>query len=113
MSITEENESAYGGSQTGTLSSVRSMTQVPENTATNFDNDDDKIDVGLTVRLQHKLKETQLAKEKLEKRLEQLELRGMSIIANIQLKSEEMERLPNKPYVNEVILRGQNLPLKC
>merc|ERR1719270_3185259 len=38
MSITEENESAYGGSQTGTLSSVRSMTQVPENTATNFDN---------------------------------------------------------------------------
>ena len=86
MSITEENESAYGGSQTGTLSSVRSMTQVPENTATNFDNDDDKIDVGLTVRLQHKLKETQLAKEKLEKRLEQLELRGMSIIAKIWTK---------------------------
>ena len=83
MSITEENESAYGGSQTGTLSSVRSMTQVPENTATNFDNDDDKIDVGLTVRLQHKLKETQLAKEKLEKRLEQLELRGMGIIVKI------------------------------
>ena len=24
-----------------------------------------------------------------------------------------MERLLNKPYVNEVILRGQNLSLKC
>ena len=32
-----------------------------------------KVDVGLTVRLQHKLKETQMAKEKLEKRLEILE----------------------------------------
>ena len=79
MSITEENESAYGGSQSGTLSSVRSLTQVPENIATNRD-DDDKIDVGLTVRLQHKLKETQLAKEKLEKRLEQLEMRGNRLI---------------------------------
>jgi len=93
MSITEENESAYGGSQTGTLSSVRSMTQVPENTATNFDNDDDKIDVGLTVRLQHKLKETQLAKEKLEKRLEQLELRGENEIPDNDPGRKNMDAL--------------------
>ena len=53
--------------------------QVPENHTVSGGNGDfdDKIDVGLTVRLQHKLKETQLAKDKLEKRLEQLEMRGM------------------------------------
>ena len=49
--------------------------QVPDkNNKADHDQDDDlKVDVGLTVRLQHKLKETQMAKEKLEKRLEQLE----------------------------------------
>ena len=58
--------------------------QVPENHTVSGGNGDfdDKIDVGLTVRLQHKLKETQLAKDKLEKRLEQLEMRGMQITKN-------------------------------
>ena len=31
----------------------------------------------------------------------------------IQLKLDQLEWLLNKPYVNEVILRGQNLSLKC
>ena len=31
----------------------------------------------------------------------------------IQLKSDQTEQLLKKPYVNEVILRGQNLSLKC
>ena len=67
MSMTEE-ESAYGGSQ---FSSVRSSSADPrpENQV--------EIDVGLTVRLQHKLKETQLAKDKLERRLEQLEIKSL------------------------------------
>jgi len=76
MSVNED-ESAYGGSQSG-ISSQRSSMQVPENHTISGGNGDfdDKIDVGLTVRLQHKLKETQLAKDKMEKRLEQLEMRG-------------------------------------
>ena len=53
----------------------KKLGQVPDkNNKADHDQDDDlKVDVGLTVRLQHKLKETQMAKEKLEKRLEQLE----------------------------------------
>ena len=31
----------------------------------------------------------------------------------MQLKSDEIARLLNKPFVNEIILRGQNLSLKC
>ena len=31
----------------------------------------------------------------------------------IQLKSDETAQLLNKPYVNEVTLRGQKQPLKC
>ena len=31
---------------------------------------------------------------------------------NIQIKSDQTERLLNKPYVNEVTLTGQNPPLK-
>ena len=55
------------------FSSVRNS-GVPENAKKAGDGDDElKVDVGLTVRLQHKLKETQMAKEKLEKRLEILE----------------------------------------
>ena len=55
------------------ISSVRNS-GVPENAKKAGDGDDElKVDVGLTVRLQHKLKETQMAKEKLEKRLEILE----------------------------------------
>ena len=77
-----EDESAYGGSQSG-ISSVRSSTQVPENTVNSAGDQDEKIDVGLTVRLQHKLKETQLAKDKLEKRLEQLETKGI-ILKNLK-----------------------------
>ncbi len=71
MSLNED-ESAYGGSQSGT-SSMRSS-RVPH--AGHPNEDEDRIDVGLTVRLQHKLKETQLAKDKLEKRLEQLEMKS-------------------------------------
>ena len=69
-----EDESAYGGSNMSGISSVRNS-GVPENSNKKAgDGDDDlKVDVGLTVRLQHKLKETQMAKEKLEKRLEILE----------------------------------------
>ncbi len=61
------------------LTQYMDVLQVPENHTISGGNGDfdDKIDVGLTVRLQHKLKETQLAKDKLEKRLEQLEMRGM------------------------------------
>ena len=61
------------------LNQYMDISQVPENHTISGGNGDfdDKIDVGLTVRLQHKLKETQLAKDKLEKRLEQLEMRGM------------------------------------
>ena len=66
-----EDESAYGGSTVSGISSVRTS-GVPEKKA-DQDDDDMKVDVGLTVRLQHKLKETQLAKDKLEKRLEQFE----------------------------------------
>ena len=55
------------------ISSVRNS-GVPEINKKAGDGDDElKVDVGLTVRLQHKLKETQMAKEKLEKRLEILE----------------------------------------
>ena len=75
-----EDESAYGGSNISGISSVRTTSavggQVPvdKNNKADHDQDDDlKVDVGLTVRLQHKLKETQMAKDKLEKRLEQLE----------------------------------------
>ena len=32
---------------------------------------------------------------------------------HLQLKSNQTERLLNKPYVNEVTLRGQKPPLKC
>ena len=32
---------------------------------------------------------------------------------HIQLKSDETAQLLNKPYVNEVTLRGQKQPLKC
>ena len=64
MSLNEE-ESAYGGSQS--MSSVRSSAEPKA---------EESIDVGLTVRLQHKLKETQLAKDKLERKLEQLEQSG-------------------------------------
>ena len=31
----------------------------------------------------------------------------------IQIKSDETAQLLNKPYVNEVTLRGQNICLKC
>ena len=31
----------------------------------------------------------------------------------IHLKSDETTQFLNKPFVNEVIFRGQNLPLKC
>ena len=34
-------------------------------------------------------------------------------IAQLQIKSDQTERLLNKPYVNEVTLTGQNSPLKC
>ena len=56
-----------------------SAPKVPENHTTSGGNGDfdDRIDVGLTVRLQHQLKRTELAKNKLEKRLEQIEMRGM------------------------------------
>ena len=68
MSINEE-ESAYGGSQS--MGSVRSSAEPPTR------NNDVEIDVGLTVRLQHKLKETQLAKDKLERKLEHLEMKSL------------------------------------
>ena len=32
---------------------------------------------------------------------------------DIQLQSDETTQLLNKPYVNEVTLRGQKQPLKC
>ena len=32
---------------------------------------------------------------------------------NIQLKSNQTAQLLHKPYINEFILTGQNLPLKC
>ena len=31
----------------------------------------------------------------------------------VQLRSDQTERLLNKPYINEGIKRGQNLSLKC
>ena len=72
------------------LTQYMDVPQVPENHTISGGNGDfdDKIDVGLTVRLQHKLKETQLAKDKLEKRLEQLEMRGklLKIIYTAKLK---------------------------
>ena len=56
-----------------------SAPKVPENHTVSGGNGDfdDRIDVGLIVRLQHQLKRTELAKNKLEKRLEQIEMRGM------------------------------------
>ena len=35
------------------------------------------------------------------------------VLFRIQVKPDQTKRLLNKPYVNEVILRGQNLSLKC
>ena len=37
----------------------------------------------------------------------------LSYPSNIQLKSDETAQLLNKPYVNEVTLRGQKQPLEC
>ena len=80
-----EDESAYGGSVSGTSSmrssnvpeiAVKDGLGVPVGSSGRSGAEEDRIDVGLTVRLQHKLKETQFAKDKLEKRLEQLENRG-------------------------------------
>ena len=34
------------------------------------------------------------------------------MLSAVQLKSDQTERLLNKPYVNEVTLTGQNPPLK-
>ena len=36
-----------------------------------------------------------------------------SSVKHIQLKSDETAQILNKPYVNEVTLRGQQQPVKC
>ena len=38
---------------------------------------------------------------------------SLSWLSTIQIKSDQTERLLNKPYVNEVTLTGQNPPLNC
>ena len=72
--------------------------QVPENHTVSGGNGDfdDKIDVGLTVRLQHKLKETQLAKDKLEKRLEQLEMRGKLLNYRSMIDISKLKKITNR-----------------
>ena len=76
MSVADtEDESGFGDSQSG-RSSMR-LSEVNESTASKKEppreQSQDQLDVGLTIKLQHKLKEMQIHKEKLEKRLEQFE----------------------------------------
>ena len=39
--------------------------------------------------------------------------RGLALSKDVQQGTNIRERLLNKPYVNEVTLRGQKPPLKC